>query len=363
MHGNDVNATTAVDTVPFFSIDGPLFVPPPYGTIRGDNYFRGFKSMIRRFGGDWNEIAERHEIDPNSAEDPDYPLSCVTGIAMLEYCSRRFNDDLFGLHLADSQEPEVYGCLTNLARTAPNLREAIESLVEYIPVVHMPGVDVEFLTTNRTAEIKFRADAYIGVAEQSSCHSLLLLVKLFEALVGHDFRPSYVTSIASIPRKGLQFMEDRFHCKVYAKAPTNAIGFQISYLRRPVRTSNKLVFGLLRSYLSQVKNAAKLQLVDQVEILVRNEVCSGGYSLERCAAKLGTSTRTLHRHLAQNGLQFSVVVERQRRRFAERALLEGDGSLAEIAHSLGYSDPSTFGRAFKRWTKMTPQSFRDSRKG
>lgn len=362
MRGNDV-MISAMDTVPFFNIDGPLFIPPPYGAIRGEHYFRGFRSMIRRFGGNWDEIAERHDIDPASAEDPDYPLSCVTGVAMLEYCSRRFEDDLFGLHLADYQEPEVYGCLANLARAAPNLRRAIESLVEYIPVVHMPGVDVEFLTTNRTAEIKFRADAYIGVAEQASCHSLLLLVKLFESLVGQDFRPSYVSSIAGIPRKSLQFMEDRFHCKVYAKIATNAIGFQISYLDRPVKTSNKFVFGLLRSYLSQVKNAAKLPLVDQVEAQVRNGVCSGAYSLERCATQLGTTARTLHRHLAQNGMQFSAIVEEQRRRFAERALLEGDCSLTEIAHSLGYSDPSTFGRAFKRWTKMTPKSFRGSRKG
>ena len=351
-----------MDTVPFFTIDGPLFTPPPQGAIRGDHYFRGFGPMIRRLGGNCEEIFERHDISPAIAEDPEYPLSCATGVAILEYCSRRFKDNLFGLHLADYQEPDVYGCLTNLARTAPNLRGAIESLVEYIPVVHMPGVDVEFLTTNKTTELRFRADAYIGSAEQASAHSLLLLVKFFETLIGSDFRPSYVSSIGDIPAKSLQFMEDRFHCKVYARLPTNSIGFQTSYLDRPLKTSNKFVFGLLRSYLSQVRDSAKLQLADRVEAYVRTEVSSGSCSQKACAAKLGTTARTLHRQLTRSGLKFSVIVEKERCRFAQRALLDADCSLADIAYALGYSDQSTFGRAFKRWTKMTPQSFRDTRK-
>jgi AraC-like DNA-binding protein len=356
------NAITAMNPVPFFSIDGPLFTPPPYGAIRGDHYFRGFVPMIRRLGGNCDEIFERHDINQAGAEDPEYPLSCATGVAMLEYCSKRFKDDLFGLHLADYQEPDVYGCLTNLARAAPNLRLAIESLVEYIPVVHMPGVGVEFLSTHKTTELRFRADAYIGLADQASVHSLLLLVKFFETLAGRDFRPSYVSSIADISSKNSQFIEERFHCKVYARLPTNSIGFQTSYLDRPLKTFNKLVFGLLSSYLSQVKNAAKLELVDRVQAFVRNEVSSGGCSQKRCAAKLETTPRTLHRHLIESGLKFSALVEKERRRFAERALVKTDCSLREIAYSLGYSDQSTFGRAFKRWTKMSPQSFRDSRK-
>ncbi|MFM5908611.1 MAG: helix-turn-helix transcriptional regulator, partial [Novosphingobium sp.] len=82
--------------------------------------------------------------------------------------------------------------------------------------------------------------------------------------------------------------------------------------------------------------------------------------IERCAAKLGLSVRTLQSRLAEQGQRFSDMVECQREAIARDFLRSSNLSLDEIAERLGYGDQTSFGRAFKRWTGMTPQAFRVS---
>jgi AraC-like DNA-binding protein len=350
----------AMASAPVFSIDGPLMTPPPPGTIRSGHYFRGFRTLVHDLGGDSRKIFELHGVDPMTADDPDSPLRCSTGAAILDYCSKRFNDNLFGLHLADYQDADVYGCMAPLARSAPTLRAALECLAEYLPVLHSPGADIESVTASQTAEFRWRPYDDFGTDEQSISHGLLLIVKLIETLGGRDFRPRYVHAVADIPRKDLAFMEERFRCKVYARSDATAVGFDAGYLDRPLISSDRTVFGLLKSYMAQVKGAAQPTLVDRVVTYVRNELSSESLTLEHCALRLGTTARTLHRHLAQESMTFSEVVEAQRLKAAKRALVDTDESLDDIAGALGYAEQSSFARAFKRWTTMTPQVFRES---
>ena len=85
---------------------------------------------------------------------------------------------------------------------------------------------------------------------------------------------------------------------------------------------------------------------------------SGNCSIERCAKKLGASVRTLQTHLSAAGLKFSDMLEQQRIELASTYLEQPELSLDEIAAMLGYSEQSSFSRAFKRWHDCTPQQFR-----
>lgn len=347
-----------MERIPLFTIDGPLMMPPPFGAIRGEHFFRGFKPLVRSLGGDTRKILEHHNIDPSAADDPDYPINCTTGAAVLDYCSRSLNDNMFGLRLAGCQDPDVYGCLSIFARTAPTMREAMESMTEYLPILHSPGANIETLVSDQTAEFRWHPYGNIGTDEHSISHGLLLFVKFIESISGPEFRPTYVNAITDLPRKDREFMEDRFRCRVNTKASATAIGFDAAYLDRPLKTANRVLRGLLGSYLSQLQGVAKPTLAQQVEAFVALELSSGRCSLERCAEKLGMTVRTFHRHLTQQGISFSEVLEQQRCKAAKRALADRTLSLDEIANSLGYSEQSSFGRAFKRWTDVTPQIYR-----
>lgn len=76
------------------------------------------------------------------------------------------------------------------------------------------------------------------------------------------------------------------------------------------------------------------------------------------AALLGCSERTLQRRLAENGLDFRTLLQRFRHEEAVRLLADPGQPLVEVAHRLGYTEQTSFTRAFRHWTNLTPGAWR-----
>ena len=100
------------------------------------------------------------------------------------------------------------------------------------------------------------------------------------------------------------------------------------------------------------------QLIRSLEDEVRTLLPAGYPAVEQGARCLGVSVRTLQRRLHRLGLTYSALVERVRHEEARRLLRADSRSIAEIAVRLGYSDPSHFSRAFRRWEGICPRSYR-----
>lgn len=88
-----------------------------------------------------------------------------------------------------------------------------------------------------------------------------------------------------------------------------------------------------------------------------------GASLVRIAAQLGTSARSLQRHLAMTGASFSAIVEDVRMAEACRLLDENSEEIVRIASLLGYSGPTSFTRAFQRAMNVPPARYRRLHRG
>lgn len=73
------------------------------------------------------------------------------------------------------------------------------------------------------------------------------------------------------------------------------------------------------------------------------------------------SERTLQRRLKDEGVRFEQILEETRRELALLYLDEKRLAIYEVAFLLGYSEPSAFFRAFRRWTGRTPREHRDAR--
>ncbi|AXQ29157.1 AraC family transcriptional regulator [Solimonas sp. K1W22B-7] len=83
-------------------------------------------------------------------------------------------------------------------------------------------------------------------------------------------------------------------------------------------------------------------------------------TMETVAAEFKETARTLRRRLDAAGTRFENLVEETRQTLAEELLRGTNLAISEVAERLGYSEPSTFIRAFKRWKSISPQRFRKS---
>jgi len=73
----------------------------------------------------------------------------------------------------------------------------------------------------------------------------------------------------------------------------------------------------------------------------------------------GMSLRTLQRTLEQQNTSISEIVDQARFKKAQSLLKETDEKLINISLMLGYTNASTFSRAFKRWSGVSPREFRN----
>src|SRR5690606_14394899 len=87
----------------------------------------------------------------------------------------------------------------------------------------------------------------------------------------------------------------------------------------------------------------------EVRSVIGKRLDDSDLKLEVVARELATSARTLQRRLAEAGTSLSALVDDERRRAAQSYLREPRLAVGDVAYMVGYSEPSAFVRAFKRW--------------
>jgi len=99
-------------------------------------------------------------------------------------------------------------------------------------------------------------------------------------------------------------------------------------------------------------------LADRVRTLLMKELQGGNPAAETIAEHLHMSVRTLARRLAEEDTSHKALLDELRSDLARRYLSDAGLAISEVAFLLGFSEPSAFHRAFKRWTGQTPRQFR-----
>ena len=341
--------------ISFFSLPRPLDAVPSRDQVRAA-MMSGFGEYIRSLNGNPSRILERHGLDAGAVQDRDTHIEVQAFVNAFEYCASVFDDPLFGLRLANRQTPDLFGCITALCRAAPTIRDALRVFGEYIPVTHSPVVELDLVVGNETAELRYTPTVDFGAFDQSNYQSMLLHVRLLQQIGGPKFRISYVNLNAKPRSRDVPEIERHLGCRFHTAA-INAVGFPAWLLDQPTVSADKVLFALLTGYLDAVKASSRKTLVERVEDYITGALSTGNCTIGRCAKRLGISERTLQEHLSSHGVRFSELLEQQRIYLAKRYLEQPELSLDEIAFRLGYSEQSAFGRAFKRWTGSTPQTY------
>ncbi len=99
---------------------------------------------------------------------------------------------------------------------------------------------------------------------------------------------------------------------------------------------------------------------ERVRSAIWNVLSDGRPTLKRIASALQVPSRTLQRRLADEGTSVEQEIEAIRKSMAMAMLRDPANATDEVAFLLGYREPSTLFRSFRRWTGMTPQEYRSS---
>jgi AraC-like DNA-binding protein len=111
------------------------------------------------------------------------------------------------------------------------------------------------------------------------------------------------------------------------------------------------------------KLPASGELVERLRSVIVRMLRDGEPTVAGASRRLALSSRTLQRRLREGGITFQQVVDDVRRASALRWLEDPAISISEVAFLLGFTKPSAFHRAFKRWTHTTPGDYRRGRVG
>jgi AraC-like DNA-binding protein len=99
---------------------------------------------------------------------------------------------------------------------------------------------------------------------------------------------------------------------------------------------------------------------ERVRAVVAQLLRDGEPRIGEVAQRLGMTARTLQRRLQDEALAFTTLVDEARMQMARRYLSDPALSIAEVSFALGYSEPSAFTRAFKRWSGSAPAEYREA---
>jgi len=151
-----------------------------------------------------------------------------------------------------------------------------------------------------------------------------------------------------------------FQARLRYGQPHFGLSFDARWLQLPI-VQNKQT---LREFLQQapanllVKYRDKASVTERIRRLLRSHLRGEMPSLDEVSRVLGMTPQTLRRRMQEEGQGFQSLKDHLRRDAAIEYLARPDMTLLDIADQLGFSEASTFHRAFKKWTGVAPGEYR-----
>lgn len=302
-------------------------------------------------------------IGPEEARDPERRVPLAAHNELWAHVARALDDPGLPVHMAQQMRIEDFHVMGFAISTSRGTREALDRLCRY-NVLFIDGGRWELnpASAKGLASLEIVRSSTFSLGERLLLESgVATCLSCFRQCSGNDFAPARVTFRHPAPRD-LSAHQRFFRCPVEFSSQTDGYWFAADLLDATQRTYNPALSAFFARYAEELRRAALEtdSTTDRVRDAIARDLASGEPSMAAVAKHLGMSERSLRRHLSDEGTSFRDMVEDVRRRTAETLLREGKVTLPDVAFLLGFSDVSTFTRAFKRWCGVPPGKFRES---
>lgn len=300
-------------------------------------------------------------LDAAMLNDPDNRFPFRQMVALYEQGARLTGDEDFGLHVGESTNVKMFDIVGYAVANSRTLGEALSRAVRY----HSIWSDGAFFRLDLEGELVHLSYRYTDLdgteCRQDSEMTMSLLIKFAREVTGVDWTPREMRFQHAAPRNTKEH-ERIFRAPLSFNMHACEMVFDSAILGLPFIAADPALCALLDRHAEEL--LARLPrrggLTDEVRHLLHQALNGGDPGLDAIAHQLNLSPRTLQRKLKEEQTSHQDLLDEMRRDLSVRYLREPEMAICEVAYLLGFSEPSAFHRAFRRWFGSTPREYRRS---
>lgn len=322
---------------------------------------KGFEALVDELNGDVQSLITGAGIDYKRLTDEDYFFPFVDFTHLLSNSAGKLNCSNFGLRLAASQDEEILGPVAFLALASADVREIISSVGQFL-YHYTPAITLSLKEGKRSYACLDFVGLHASNHEQVVEHTVGCTYSIISLLTGGLLKPLAVNFRHAMISNEKQY-QAIFNCPVFFNQHHDEIELDTKCLELKLSSKNPSLHKLVSNYLSMVEietDAISRPVVlasHQARHLIKKLLPTGHVTRELVSEKMNTQGRSLHRKLQSEGYTFDSLVDEVRKEEVEKLLKNKDIPMSQITGALGYSEQSSFNRAFKRWFGMSPREY------
>ncbi len=311
---------------------------------------------------DFDQLLEHAGIPQERVEDIDGVISIEDTCRLMQSSIELTEDPALGLHLGQEIAVEMLDMVGMMIANAPDLRNAIQLIAEYSPLVstlaHVElqeqGQRTRVLLHQHEIPAAMRIHAIAEVCSSAFfCMARRLLAGSFTLRCVRSRLPTppWESEYAAVFGADVEFIFD---------ADEDSIEFDSCMLNLPLKRHSPGLYQQLRAQAARqlASHSPQGNTTDNVRRIIDDLMGQQLLDLPTIAERMGLTPRTLQRHLKEENTTFQAVYDGLRQQHARSYLCDGNGDIETLATILGYSEPANFYRAFKNWFGMSPGEFR-----
>lgn len=314
---------------------------------------RPYNRLMRRYPQISSEV-----IDGLDALDPEERVPIASMLDLLRGAIALTGDPDIGLKAARELAPGDYGVIEYMVSSASTMRESIELLGRYLPLVN-DALEFAFRVEDGRAIIQLDSRLALPrpAADFQSAAFYVATLQRGQHMVDPDYEAWFVHEE---PEQLEEYLRTFSPGRVRFGAPFNGFVFNARMLETRLTTADPELHAVLRRYAERLlADLPRTEtFADKVQRVIQHELRQGEPTVERTAQQLHMTRRTFTRRLSREGTTFTTILDDTRKKLALRYIVEHHVGISEIAFLLGFSRTGAFFRAFKRWTGTTPREYR-----
>ncbi|POY37970.1 hypothetical protein C3K47_05450 [Solitalea longa] len=302
-------------------------------------------------------------ITPQELEDAGYRLSLEQNCAIMEAALTISGKRNMGLEIGKKTTSVVLGITGHLMQTSKDVLTALESLQQFTAAftrlynfyIEVKDQDLYYYCEPLQVWNDISPETArhsVDMAYAGTLHVLYLLTGKLFSLKKVMYRYSRVSDTS--------LHEQLFKCRPTFNETCNCMVFSMADMKTTVIGYNKELNEVFKALLE--KEMDKERSVADFSAEVRQSILKHfNYTfpqLEEIAAHLRLTPRTLQRKLKIENTSFRVLSDNIKHELACSLLRSEKLTIAQISYKLGYTEPSTFQRAFREWTGTSPNAYR-----